>query len=90
MNFIVAPDEVWIGILALSGTFLIDRRKRAALGENWVRFASATSNVPFIAILTGRNEISLAEIGWTRPLLATVLYGATLWLHASLFGARPY
>lgn len=77
-------------LLALSGTFLIDRRKRAALGEDWVRFANASSNVPLVAILTGRNRISLAEIGWSRPLLAIVLYGITLWLHAPLFGARPF
>ena len=77
-------------VLALSGTVLIDRRKRAALGEDWVRFARVTSNVPFLAVLSGRNRLNLAEIGWGRPLLAIVLYGVTWWLHASLFGARPY
>jgi uncharacterized membrane protein len=77
-------------VLALSGTVLIDRRKRAALGEDWVRFARVTSNVPFLAVLSGRNRLNLAEIGWGRPLLVIVLYGVTWWLHASLFGARPY
>ncbi|MGQ0749852.1 MAG: NnrU family protein [Betaproteobacteria bacterium] len=77
-------------VLALSGTVLIDRRKGAALGEHWLRFSSATSNVPFLAILSGRNRLSLAEIGWSRPLLAILLYCVTLWLHAPVFGAPPY
>lgn len=77
-------------VLALYGTILIDRRKRAALGAEWTRFAEATSNVPFVAIVAGRNRFSAAEIGWARPLLALLLYGLILWFHAPLFGARPY
>lgn len=77
-------------VLALSGTLLIDRRKRAAIGHDWTRFTQATSNVPFLAILGGRNRFIGREIGWSRPLLAVVLYGLTLWLHVPLFGARPY
>lgn len=77
-------------VLALSGTVLIDRRKSAALGEDWARFANVTSNVPFLAVLRGRSRLNLAEIGWGRPLLAIVLYGLILWLHAPVFGARPY
>lgn len=76
--------------LALTGTILIDRRKRAALGGDWTRFANATSSVPFVALLTGSNRFSAREIGWSRTLLAASLYGLALWLHPSLFGARPY
>lgn len=77
-------------MLAVTGTILIDRRKRAQLGADWERFARASSNVPFAAILAGKTRFSASEIGWVRPAIALALYGALVWLHASLFGARPY
>jgi len=76
-------------LLALSGTVLIDRRKRAALGEEWRRYAAATSNVPFAAIFGGRNRFSAREIGWARLIAGLALYALVLWLHPMLFGARP-
>jgi uncharacterized membrane protein len=76
--------------LALTGTVLIDRRKRMTLGADWQRFAAVTSNVPFAAIITGANRFRAGEIGWGRPLSGLALYGAVLWLHPLLFGARPY
>lgn len=75
-------------LLAASGTVLIDRRKR--VGADWARFAAVTSNVPFAAILAGRNQLRLAEIGWLRTGIALGLYGLLLWLHPLFFGARPY
>lgn len=75
-------------VLAASGTVLIDRRKRVA--ADWARFAAVTSNVPFAAILAGRNHLRLTEIGWLRTCIALGLYGLLLWLHPLFFGARPY
>ncbi len=77
-------------MLALSGTVLIDRRKAAALGDDWKRFAEKTSNLPFAAIAAGRNQLKLGEIGWRRILLGLALYLAVLFLHLSLFDARPF
>lgn len=77
-------------LLALSGTMLIDRRKRSALGPDWARFAGQTSNLPFAAIASGRNHFSIAEIGWKRLGPAVLVYALLLWLHALLFGATPY
>ena len=37
-------------VLALGGTFLIDRKRRISMGENWSRFAASTSNLPFAAV----------------------------------------
>lgn len=80
------------GFLALSalGMVLIDARKAKALGEDWKRFAGATSNLPFAAIAQGRNRFSAAEIGMAKPLIGLALYAAFLLLHSWLFGARPY
>jgi uncharacterized membrane protein len=88
-----AASAVFFGAflaLALTGTMLIDRRKRAAVGEHWERFATVTSNIPFAAIAGGRNQFSAREIGWVAPVLALAAYAVLLWLHPVLFGARPY
>ena len=77
-------------VLALSGAALIDRRKQATLGADWLRFVKVTSNVPFAAISGGRNRFKASEIGWSRLLAGLTLYAAVLWLHPLLFGARPY
>lgn len=85
-----AASVVFFGsftLLGLSGTVLIDRRK--ARGDHWKRFAAVTSNVPFGAILTGRNRFVLSEIGWWRIALGLVLYGVLLQFHHALFGAQP-
>lgn len=76
-------------LLALVGPVLIDRR-RAALGEDWRRFVAATSNVPFTAILQGRNRFVAREIGYTRPLIGLALFIVLLLLHPYVFGVRPY
>ncbi|HXN15691.1 MAG TPA: NnrU family protein [Usitatibacter sp.] len=77
-------------VLALAGTKLIDMRKDETLGEDWKRFAAVTSNVPFTAIVEGRNRLVLGEIGWRPLLIALALYAALLIAHPYLFHARPY
>ena len=73
-------------VLALTGTWLIDRRKAAKLGDGWRRFAAVTSNVPFAAIASGRNELKLREIGGWKILLGFAAYVVLLLLHHRLFG----
>jgi uncharacterized membrane protein len=77
-------------VLAALGALLIDRRKEQTLGEDWKRFAAATSYFPFFAIAQGRNRLDLAEIGWRNPVIGLLLYGLVFWFHAALFGLRPY
>lgn len=76
--------------LAALGTLLMDWRKGRSLGEDWKRFAAVTSNVPFVAILQGRNRFNATEIGLRNPAIGLALYGLVFWAHAWLFGARPY
>jgi hypothetical protein len=70
-------------LLALAGTTFIDAKRRRSFGEQWSRFTQATSNVPFAAIATGRNELgpALREIGILRPVIATAAYVMVLVLH---------
>jgi uncharacterized membrane protein len=77
-------------LLAAAGTTLQDARKAKLLGEDWKRFAALTSNLPFLAVAQGRNRVVWREIGWWRPAAGLAAFAALLWLHAWLFGVRPY
>ena len=77
-------------VLASVGTLLMDRRKQQSLGENWARFAAVSSNLPFLAILQGRNTFKASEIGWRNPAIGLALYALFFWLHPLLFGIRAY
>lgn len=72
--------------LALFGTASIDAKRKRALGNAWDNFAAQTSNVPFAAILSGRQKLSLSEIGWWRIGLAVAVWAALTWAHPMLFG----
>lgn len=48
-------------VLSLAGTVLIDRKKARRLGADWDAYARVTSNVPFAAILGGRNRLAPKE-----------------------------
>jgi len=77
-------------LLAISGSILIDARKDRMLGVDWQRFASVTSNIPFGAIIQGRNQFRFEEIGWNKVLIGLGAYLVLVFLHPYLFGARPY
>jgi uncharacterized membrane protein len=80
-----------LAILALVGTMLIDRKKAARHGIHWERFAEVTSNLPFGAVVKGRQSLGRAvrEIGWVRLAAAVALYAALLHGHRLLFGVSP-
>lgn len=71
--------------LGALGTVLLDQKKALKLGEKWVPFAAVTSNVPFMAILSGRNQLVLAEL-WKPALAGIAGYAALVWLHEWISG----
>jgi len=75
-------------LVALLGTLSMDRRKRA--NPDFVRFASVTSHIPFVAILQGRNHIAWGEIGWIRPAIGAAAFALLLVSHQWLFGVSPF
>jgi uncharacterized membrane protein len=75
-------------VLALLGTMSIDAKRKRVLGPKWEGFAARTSNVPFAAILSGRQKLSVGEIGLWRLALAVALWAGIAWAHPWLFGAR--
>ena len=80
------------GLFVLSswGTVLIDHKRKAALGQDWEAYARATSTLPFVAILAGRNHFRPAGIGWWRGAVRLFLYGALIGAHPYRFGVLPY
>ena len=87
-----APSLVLFGsmlALALSGGASIDAKRGKALGPKYAAFVAQTSNVPFAAVLAGKQKLSLGEIGWWRLALAGAIYAALLGGHAFLFGVNP-
>jgi uncharacterized membrane protein len=74
-------------VLALYGTRVLDAKKqRSWPAEDWRRFAGATSNIPFGAIFTSRNEFRIAEVGWWRLMAAGVLYIVLVIFHGAFTG----
>jgi uncharacterized membrane protein len=73
-------------VLAVGGTSSIDAKRKRALGPAWDAFAAQTSNVPFGAILTGRQKLSISEIGWWRLLLVIAVWAAILVCHRWIGG----
>jgi uncharacterized membrane protein len=77
-------------LLAAAGTTLQDARKASQLGEDWRRFARTTSNLPFLAIVQGRNRLVWREIGAWKPAAGLAAFVVVLLWHGWLFGVRAY
>lgn len=75
-----------LGFTALRGGFDIDRKRRRTHPEGFERFAAVTSNVPFAAILAGRNRLVLREV-WLPLLVGLALAMGAVALHPRFFGA---
>lgn len=78
-----------LALMAVFGARSIDRKGAARDPEGWAKFAAVSSNAPFVAILQGRNRLSLGEIGW-RGLLGIAIAVAIGVFHRQLFGAAAF
>lgn len=76
-------------IVAVAGTTSIDHKRRRRYGGSWDAFARRTSNLPFAAIVSGRNELRIGEIGAWRIALALAVYAGVVLAHPWLFDAAP-
>ncbi|HTE42201.1 MAG TPA: NnrU family protein, partial [Steroidobacteraceae bacterium] len=72
-------------ITAVFGTYSIDAKRRRVYGDNWLAYERQTSNIPFAAILDGRQLFKPAEIGW-RFSLGVIAWAGLLFLHPYFFG----
>lgn len=78
-----------IAVLGLGGSVVLDEKKARRHAIEWARFASLSSNIPFAAILGGRQRLALGEVGWWRLALAVALFGAAVVAHPWAFGVVP-
>lgn len=74
-----------LGVMALFGARSIDRKGAARNPEGWAKFAAVTSNIPFAAIVQGRNRLALGEMWW-RLLIALAAYLGFAMLHGMIIG----
>jgi len=72
------------------GTVLIDFKRGRANPGGWYRFARATSNLPFAAMIAGRAGSPWREIGWWRPLAGLALFAVLAVLHPYFAGVVPW
>jgi uncharacterized membrane protein len=77
-------------VVALLGTFSIDAKRKRKLGPAWSGFAARTSNIPFVAILSGRNSFKAREYFDWRFFVAILAFSAILLSHARIFGVSPF
>jgi len=76
-------------LLSFAGTVSIDRKLGIRHGSKYMRYRTLTSNIPFAAIVAGRNRLMWSELGWKRVAVTLVTFVAVLVLHPYLFGASP-
>ena len=77
-------------VLAVAGTFSIDAKRARKMGPAWEAFARQTSNIPFAAIVGGRNSFKAGELLDYRILAAILAFAAVLFAHPWLFGVSPF
>jgi len=76
-------------ITALRGTGSIDEKRRRTNRAEFARYSEVTSNMPFAAIIQGKNRLALSEL-WVPLVIAALLTAVLLKVHLRLFGFSPF
>ncbi|HKO51961.1 MAG TPA: NnrU family protein [Polyangiaceae bacterium] len=74
---------------ALRGTASIDEKRRRTNKVEFTRYLEITSNVPFAAIILGKNRLAWSEL-WVPMVIAALLTAVLLHMHLRLFGSSPF
>jgi len=74
-------------LLSGSGSVLMDKKKARTLGDAWLPYLNKTSNVPFAAIISGRNRLAINEL-WLPIVVGVGLHVAVFWGHEWVAGVR--
>ncbi len=77
-------------LVASLGTRAIDGKVRRKRPDDWAMISASTSNIPFAAILTGKNHFAAREYFDWRFGAALVLFAGFLWFHGSIFGVPAF
>jgi uncharacterized membrane protein len=79
-----------LGLLGIAGSFVLDAKKARQYPGAWQAFAAATSNVPFMAIMGGRQHLSVGEIGLGPIASGLGVFLALLAFDASISGVNLF
>ena len=75
-------------LAGIVGAAILDAKKAQRHGQRGEAFAAATSNIPFLAFVEGRQRLAWREIGLWRGALAAGLFVVALLFHQTLFGGN--
>jgi uncharacterized membrane protein len=78
-----------LALMAVQGSRSIDSKGAARDPEAWAKFEAVSSNVPFLAIIQGRNRLDLVEIGW-RGLIGLAIAVALALFHRQIIGVPAF
>ena len=78
-----------LSITALRGTSSIDDKRRRTNRVEFTRYAQVTSNLPFAAIILGKNRLAWSEL-WVPIVIAALLSLVILRVHLRVFGFSPF
>lgn len=73
-------------LLAALGSVAIDRRRRQDPAPDWQAFYGMTSNIPFAALLAGRNRLAVSDINWTAVVVGLTFYAVLYYFHGLVSG----
>ena len=76
-------------LTAVRGTSSIDEKRRRTNKAEFSRYLEITSNVPFAAIIQGKNRLAWSEL-WVPIVIAGLLMAVLLHVHQRLFGFSPF
>jgi uncharacterized membrane protein len=76
-------------VTALRGTGSIDEKRRRTNKAEFERYLEITSNLPFAAIIQGKNRLAWSEL-WVPSVIAALLLAVLLKVHLRLFGFSPF
>lgn len=88
------PDLILFGMflaLSLFGPVSLDHKRRARLNdEAWKKLFMSTSNIPLVAVCSGRIRPDWKGIGWGRTVGGLLLYAAILFGHEYVIGLPAF
>ena len=77
-----------IALLGIAGAAILDAKKARNHARGWEGFAAATSDMPFLSIIQGRQRLVWREIGWWRIALGVGAFVIALIFHPWLVGGN--
>lgn len=77
-------------VLAGLGTIALDKKHGARQEPEWQRFYGVTSNVPLVAIVSGRTRLQLSELDWLAVGIGIVLFVGLYMFHDLVSGVSLY